>query len=229
MTQKLGRNDPCWCGSGKKYKKCHLNRESATRLPFKAMAQTFRNASAQKVCLQPLAAPGICDKIVSAHTIQRSRVLESLVDHSKHVRSFFPVDFDDTGKPKLHRVGWRDASTFTGFCAKHDEITFKPLEVGGFEGTLQQCFLIGYRAVCHEVYQKSGNLKSLPTLRNVVDRGLPPIDQKEIQQFWDVFEAGTNLGLANFMKLKAAMDAQLLKAEYSGWSRAIIRFQGELF
>lgn len=23
----LGRNDPCWCGSGRKYKKCHLNRE----------------------------------------------------------------------------------------------------------------------------------------------------------------------------------------------------------
>lgn len=21
---RLGRNDPCWCGSGKKYKKCHL-------------------------------------------------------------------------------------------------------------------------------------------------------------------------------------------------------------
>jgi uncharacterized protein YecA (UPF0149 family) len=20
---KVGRNDPCWCGSGKKYKKCH--------------------------------------------------------------------------------------------------------------------------------------------------------------------------------------------------------------
>jgi len=20
---KLGRNDPCWCGSGKKYKHCH--------------------------------------------------------------------------------------------------------------------------------------------------------------------------------------------------------------
>jgi uncharacterized protein YecA (UPF0149 family) len=20
----LGRNEPCWCGSGKKYKKCHL-------------------------------------------------------------------------------------------------------------------------------------------------------------------------------------------------------------
>jgi hypothetical protein len=23
----LGRNDPCWCGSGRKYKVCHLHRE----------------------------------------------------------------------------------------------------------------------------------------------------------------------------------------------------------
>jgi len=22
-SHKLGRNDPCWCGSGKKYKHCH--------------------------------------------------------------------------------------------------------------------------------------------------------------------------------------------------------------
>jgi preprotein translocase subunit SecA len=21
--ERVGRNDPCWCGSGKKYKKCH--------------------------------------------------------------------------------------------------------------------------------------------------------------------------------------------------------------
>jgi hypothetical protein len=25
MAEKPGRNDPCWCGSGKKYKQCHLN------------------------------------------------------------------------------------------------------------------------------------------------------------------------------------------------------------
>ena len=27
--KKLGRNDPCWCGSGKKYKKCHLDADRA--------------------------------------------------------------------------------------------------------------------------------------------------------------------------------------------------------
>ena len=23
MSEKIGRNEPCWCGSGKKYKSCH--------------------------------------------------------------------------------------------------------------------------------------------------------------------------------------------------------------
>ena len=23
--QKIGRNDPCWCGSGHKYKNCHMD------------------------------------------------------------------------------------------------------------------------------------------------------------------------------------------------------------
>ena len=27
--RKLGRNAPCWCGSGKKYKKCHLPLEES--------------------------------------------------------------------------------------------------------------------------------------------------------------------------------------------------------
>ncbi|MCX6706391.1 MAG: SEC-C metal-binding domain-containing protein [Candidatus Woesebacteria bacterium] len=28
--KKIGRNDPCPCGSGKKYKKCHMNRVPQT-------------------------------------------------------------------------------------------------------------------------------------------------------------------------------------------------------
>ncbi|MCD6586075.1 MAG: SEC-C domain-containing protein [Desulfobacteraceae bacterium] len=27
-TPKLGRNDLCWCGSGKKYKKCHMESDA---------------------------------------------------------------------------------------------------------------------------------------------------------------------------------------------------------
>lgn len=28
-TERPGRNDPCWCGSEVKYKKCHLQSDSA--------------------------------------------------------------------------------------------------------------------------------------------------------------------------------------------------------
>ena len=27
--KKIGRNDPCWCGSGKKWKKCHYPQEAS--------------------------------------------------------------------------------------------------------------------------------------------------------------------------------------------------------
>jgi len=27
VRDRLGRNDPCWCGSGKKYKHCHLRKD----------------------------------------------------------------------------------------------------------------------------------------------------------------------------------------------------------
>jgi len=29
VKRKLGRNDPCWCGSGKKYKYCHMRQDMA--------------------------------------------------------------------------------------------------------------------------------------------------------------------------------------------------------
>jgi hypothetical protein len=32
-TSKLGRNDPCWCGSGRKFKQCHLNSVDVPVLP----------------------------------------------------------------------------------------------------------------------------------------------------------------------------------------------------
>lgn len=40
----LGRNDQCWCGSGKKYKACHLATDDRKRMAQRAAA----SASPQK-------------------------------------------------------------------------------------------------------------------------------------------------------------------------------------
>ena len=39
----LGRNDPCWCGSGKKYKRCHYD---VDREYFSQSLKTACNVSA---------------------------------------------------------------------------------------------------------------------------------------------------------------------------------------
>ena len=41
----IGRNELCWCGSGKKYKKCHLKSDEAKRIEDGFVA---RAAAAQK-------------------------------------------------------------------------------------------------------------------------------------------------------------------------------------
>jgi hypothetical protein len=44
-TRLLGRNQPCWCGSGRKYKNCHLNRPALPPLPDR-VAWICRKAAA---------------------------------------------------------------------------------------------------------------------------------------------------------------------------------------
>jgi hypothetical protein len=42
MADKVGRNDPCPCGSGKKYKKCHMETyEAAAPFVRQAKASAF--------------------------------------------------------------------------------------------------------------------------------------------------------------------------------------------
>ena len=46
-----GRNDPCPCGSGKKYKKCHLDADEQSR--SKAIATTFTAAQQAAKAAEP--------------------------------------------------------------------------------------------------------------------------------------------------------------------------------
>jgi uncharacterized protein YecA (UPF0149 family) len=40
-----GRNEPCWCGSGKKYKQCHLRKDSEDRREATFAAQAAQIAA----------------------------------------------------------------------------------------------------------------------------------------------------------------------------------------
>lgn len=51
----VGRNDPCHCGSGEKYKRCHLPKDQAARSEELAAQAAAREAAAAELAAEELA------------------------------------------------------------------------------------------------------------------------------------------------------------------------------
>jgi SEC-C motif len=55
FTGEIGRQEPCWCGSGKKYKQCHLRKDSEQRVEaaFAARAAQMAARNSGKGAITP--------------------------------------------------------------------------------------------------------------------------------------------------------------------------------
>jgi hypothetical protein len=123
----------------------------------------------RKYCLHP-DAPNTCSKrIVAAHSIQRAMLARHITDDG-HVMHF-KVEPTPTGiLVAPERIGLNRATTFFGFCDKHDCELFQPLEGEEFEFAPRQIALLGYRAVCREVYQKEAEIAAADEMRDYIAR-----------------------------------------------------------
>ncbi|MGP8281235.1 MAG: YecA family protein [Desulfomonilaceae bacterium] len=226
MTKKIGRNDPCWCGSGIKYKKCHDGREDLERINLFDIETKIKKRFSAKYCLHPEAKSGLCKRdIVQAHTIQRTGGLDSMAENS-HVYGFKP-SFSNLNRnngfisPEL--IGVRKASTFSGFCGYHDSRTFAPIEQQLFSGTSEQCFLHSYRALCREVFTKKASLDSNIFMRDM-DRGGPSSIQKIIQMLASEEQKGLQKGLSNIESIKRNFDNRLMSQKYDDINQCVFYF-----
>jgi hypothetical protein len=68
------------------------------------------------------------------------------------------------------RVGVNEASTFFGFCQKHDNEFFSPLEQASFAMRSDQIALLGYRALCRELYHKDAAISSVEMMAKYVKK-----------------------------------------------------------
>jgi len=176
MSEKIGRNDPCWCGSGRKYKRCHLEMDqNKSLIPDyqEKMKQTF----SYKTCLAPFK-NDCSNKIAKSHTVSRTSLSNIAVDgHVYHFKMDFLNELKNLKKDgigieekktfnplnpdinvlrknylKPERIGINKSSTFNGFCEKHDREIFEDLENKSFIDSDKQYFLLFYRAVCRKLY-----------------------------------------------------------------------------
>src|SRR5258708_2942040 len=85
---KRERNKPCWCGSGKKSKMCHLNREKQPKPGIDQRIKDHRAANNIRACLvENLDSHPCSGGIVRAHSISRRASLE-LISRKQHVYGF---------------------------------------------------------------------------------------------------------------------------------------------
>lgn len=205
---KLGRNQPCWCGSGQKFKKCHLNRQEQEEIkPWEAV-QNLRKAFGAKYCSVPDNIKTACKgNIVRAHSVSKSMNLKK-IERNGHVYAFIP-SFDNLIKnngvlqPELY--GINKASTFTGFCAHHDKIIFSPLEDEEFVGSKEQCFLLAYRAQAREYFTKKSSANLMDFMKQA-DRGRSPLEQLGIQNMAFSHSLGVGAGVRDITIYKDKLE-----------------------
>ncbi|MCA8503724.1 SEC-C domain-containing protein [Burkholderia multivorans] len=220
---KIGRNDPCPCGSGKKYKKCHESiDQEASRVPLGMIDARARKLSPPRKCMVPSALVHECAKgTINAHTISRSGSLKAIVRDGKVYSYKFTLQNIDKGNGRMipELTGWRDASTFPGFCSHHDKAMFAPLEDVPFQRTKEQCFLLAYRAIARELYTKQGS-----QLQSQLRAALAT--QRPFQESVSDFNFGVDLGLRDASRHKDRYDKVLLSRNWGEVHAVLISFDG---
>lgn len=217
-----GRNDPCWCESGVKFKKCHGGPNPPRTPPDVISDRILRKGFSLGRCLYPGADE--CPEPIRSHTIQRSGPLRRLLDKENRVAQLYlNVTTEPSPIWQLKKVGWRNASTFPGFCANHDSTVFRPLEDEAFSARPDQCFLVGFRAICHELQRKTALQRTRRQLEALVkfNRGAIPAEMKQ-------FDEDAELARKELAKKKRRLDAILLRRTWTDWESRVLHFSGSL-
>lgn len=206
--QRPNRNEPCWCGSGQKYKKCHLYRETSDPVPAGLIRhQLFQPLRGTRICLHPNQS-SCSGPIVQAHSISKQATLQYLATDG-HV---LKIDYAN-GLPAVTRVGIQIATTFTGFCRLHDKQLFSPIEDEPFTGQPKQCFLHAFRALAMDQLHKTGGSRGVPSLRQH-DRGYGLDKQIFVQSLASAAQRAFDAGASIASATKRRFDQILLKQDF---------------
>lgn len=203
---KIKKSESCPCGSGKLYRSCCFNAKDKEliREDLKENSKYIENFMRNRMnntkiecCLYPNKEE--CQGIIKrAHTLQNNGILSRLsenghvmVNEAKSDAYGIKIEFVPKGR--------NEATTFTGFCHKHDTELFVDIETKEYEQLPKQNFLFAYRAFSQEYHKKlkafdnfRGIFRDKPSLIKEVDlvvqyryRQLEMFDMEEYKKIFD--------------------------------------------
>ncbi|WP_419749747.1 SEC-C metal-binding domain-containing protein [Terrisporobacter petrolearius] len=184
---KIGRNSTCNCGSGKKYKKCCMNKPEKQKLVEAILKSknTLNHEARIKQCLHPRKEK-CSEKIIKAHAIQNNRILNKLSQNG------YVVTMDGSSSlifQSDQKKGRKIATTFTGFCSYHDKILFQEIEDREFNKSQKQIFLWTYRTQSWHYNKKQEQINANNLfIDNMINQGYEPSTNKGYQELCKGFE-----------------------------------------
>ena len=149
-----------------------------------------------------------CDKIIKAHSIQKKQSLEVIAENGKIYQLGHRPNLSN-GQAYFEKEGINRVSTFRGFCKKHDNEIFTPIDNSRLTPNKEQAFLYAYRAICRELFVKKN---AVNTYKNQLDT---PIENQAIKDFMiNTHEANRN-GYEALLTVKKRYDDILKSGCYN--------------
>ena len=228
LPKKMRPNDPCWCGSGVKYKKCHRDRKEQKRDNIYELMKKATVGFRKKYCSHPHASPSECGKVIKSHTITKGSALKAISEqgHVLGIKEGVDELRRSGGRLLPTKVGINTASTFYGFCDKHDNATFARVECGEIIVNEENVFLLAYRAVAHELYLKDAQLQTMMFCKNEMDKGTDVELQLIYQSFMHKLIECTETGAKDIRSFKHKYDRMLIGKKYDDFSFVAFKFNG---
>lgn len=224
----LGRNDLCWCGSGIKYKKCHLNRHKQDAPNQGDILKNLNNFNSKKYCSVDKHLQDECsNRIIKAHSISKSSSLKS-ISVDGHVYTMFKDsirNISNLGDFSPRKIGINTASTFTGFCSKHDKELFAPIEDYDFTSTPYNLFLVAYRALCREIFVKKSTKSNRVDLIKSLDKGKSFLEQVFIQLGARHLDENNDLTMLDLDRMKKRYDEIFRDEKFENLHHLVLEFE----
>lgn len=182
------------------------------------LEKLLKNSFSAKLCLAPKPLKKECSgKIIRAHSISKSASLKTIARNG-HVYTMSASVFSlekSKGKIGLELVGINRASTFTGFCQKHDKYLFKEMEDEEFVATPCQMFLLSYRSICREIFTKISSMAAFQKTTMIENND--PAATMFRETFIEPMTIGTKAALRDLERVKKKYDSSFFSRKFDDY------------
>ena len=209
--RKISRNATCWCGSGKKFKNCHYNREIEIRPhPRQAIRRFYDLQKKTAFCSCDFDAERCTKQFVRAHSISKEASLAQIANGG-HVQCF-EIDPESSAYQGVSIVqkGINHASVVRAFCSFHDHLLFGELDKMNLGSPQTFFWQLFYRTVCFERYLKLVATQNASIMRGL-DAGSPGAWHPYWQDYVSRHKVAHSLGFDSLSRLKVLLERQYLE------------------